>query len=528
MSEAGKSVNERFRSIEIEGGLRWGPDGRLWMEGCAVRDLAERFGTPIYVISETRLRENARRFKQVFSERWQEGSFRLLPAIKANYSLALRAILTEEGCGCDVFSEGELWAALQSGLDPGLISLNGNGKLGRSDAMLREAVERGVRITLDHKDEYPVIEAIAREKKRKALIRFRLRPEFRELSAPTDFVPELIPTELAANAYKSGIPTEDLIPLGLRALQSDAVDVTGVHVHLGRHRRSIDFWKGLVKGYAELLGRLKNEWNGWEPREIDMGGGFPIRRDPMGRGIDRSGIITTGLLSALVWAAGRIGGGGFRFRVMNGALSLERKYMSDRIAGDPWADMGPGMEDYADAILGTLRTELKRNGLSPEGKEVQIEPGRALYGDAGIHLARVNFIKRQTKPVRWTWVNVDTTDSFFPDSVLEHSVFRYVFADYHPDGSEAANLMTSDVVGSSCNMDRILADASVPRSVKPGDLIALLDTGAYQDASSSNFNAMGRPATVLVSGENAEIIKKAETTQDVFRRDVVPERLKKA
>jgi len=519
------SETERAKN-KFEGGLYWGDDGRLWLEGCALRDLAEKFGTPLYVISEAQLRSNARRFKQVFSERWKEGGFKLLPAIKANYSLALRAILTQEGCGCDVFSEGELWAALNSGVDPGAISLNGNGKLGRSNEMLRTAISRGVKITIDHKDEFPLIEAIARELKKKALIRFRLRPNFRELSAPTDFTPELIPTELAAYAYKSGIPTEDLIPLGKWALVSGAVEVSGVHIHLGRHKRSVEFWKGLVRGSVELLGRLKKEWNGWEPKEIDFGGGFPSRRDPMGRAIDRTEVVSTGILSALCFLAGKIGDGSLRFKVMNAALGLERKYLRDKIVGDPQADLGPSLEDYAEAVLETLRTELKKYGLTPEGKEIQIEPGRGLYGDAGMHLTRVNFIKQQTDPLNWTWVNVDTTDSFFPDSILEHSVFRYMMVDYPPDRPESKEIMIADIVGRSCNMDRILADVDVPKAIQPGDLILFLDTGAYQDASSSNFNALGRPATVLVSGDQAEVIKKAETTEDVFRRDLVPERLR--
>ena len=55
--------------------------------------------------------------------------------------------------------------------------------------------------------------------------------------------------------------------------------------------------------------------------------------------------------------------------------------------------------------------------------------------------------------------------------------------------------------------------------------LAFLDTGAYQDAGTSNFNAMTRPATVLVSGSGAELVKRAETIEDLFARDMVPQRL---
>jgi diaminopimelate decarboxylase len=54
----------------------------------------------------------------------------------------------------------------------------------------------------------------------------------------------------------------------------------------------------------------------------------------------------------------------------------------------------------------------------------------------------------------------------------------------------------------------------------------MLDTGAYQEVSMSNFNAMPRPATVLVTGDRAEIIRRAETEEDVFRRDLIPVHLR--
>src|SRR2546422_9633683 len=76
----------------------------------------------------------------------------------------------------------------------------------------------------------------------------------------------------------------------------------------------------------------------------------------------------------------------------------------------------------------------------------------------------------------------------------------------------------------SCGFDMLGSDVLLPE-VKPGDVIAFLDTGAYQDASSSNFNALPRPATVLVCDDTAEVVKRAETVADVFRRESVAARL---
>jgi len=273
-------------------------DQRLYMEECAVSDLAKEFGTPLYAISESQLRYNARSFQQAFGSRWPEGNVCIMPAIKANYTLALRYILTEEGCGCDLFSEGELWAALEAGVDPAKTSLNGNSKVGFDNNILKTAIEHGVRITMDDASEFPLIEAVAKSLGKKAIVRIRLRPEYPNLNKPTDFLVETIPTELATQVYKSGMPMEDVIPLGKKVLASKHVKLTGIHIHQGRHSRELDFWQGTMQGLAKALGQLKQAWNGWQPQEIDLGGGFPPPRDPTGREVDRSAWFTTRLLSS--------------------------------------------------------------------------------------------------------------------------------------------------------------------------------------------------------------------------------------
>ena len=83
---------------------------------------------------------------------------------------------------------------------------------------------------------------------------------------------------------------------------------------------------------------------------------------------------------------------------------------------------------------------------------------------------------------------------------------------------------TADIVGCSCYGDRLLPRVPIPQ-MRCGDLVALLDTGAYQEVSMSNFNALPRPATVLVTGDQAEVIRLRETESDVFRRDRVPQHL---
>ena len=118
------------------------------------------------------------------------------------------------------------------------------------------------------------------------------------------------------------------------------------------------------------------------------------------------------------------------------------------------------------------------------------------------------------------WVETDTSEAFLPDVNLEGARWTTVAVE-QPDADPT---LCADIVGISCGFDVLVESARLPEPA-PGEVLAFLDTGAYQDAGSCNFNAMPRPATVLVHGGNAEVIKTAETVADVFRCDVVPARL---
>jgi len=174
---------------------------------------------------------------------------------------------------------------------------------------------------------------------------------------------------------------------------------------------------------------------------------------------------------------------------------------------------------YADAITGALRKGLAGIGMST-ALRLEVEPGRSIYGNAGIHLASVTNIKHQTAPMKHTWIETDTSDSFLPDVNLERNRWTVCVAGRASDRATAV----ADVVGISCNFDVIVPAANLPE-VRVGDILAFIDTGAYQDANATNFNAMPRPATVLVTGDHSEIVKRAETIDDVFKRDVIPQRL---
>jgi diaminopimelate decarboxylase len=437
-------------------------DGRLFVEECDAVELARRFGTPVYVVSEDQLRRTARRIQAAFARAWPEGEVALLPSLKANLSLALRAILNSEGLGCDTFGPGELHAALASGIEPERISVNGSVK---DAALVERAVAAGARITLDSPAELDLVEAAAQRTGRTAVVRLRLRPDYDGLDTHTDFDPHNS-LRVAAHRYKPGIPLEQAAEVGRRALAAPGVELRGLMAHLGRHRAEPEIWTAMGASFAAAIGRVTREMDGWRPAELDVGGGYAAPRDPTG-------------------------------------------------GGRP----APAIEDVAAALTSGLRAGLHAAGVDPAGIRLEAEPGRALYADCGIHLATVRNLKRQAAPIAWSWIETDTTEMFMADLVIEHATFPVIAA-----GRTGEPAAPADVVGMSCGFDLLSFQAELP-AVGPGDVLAFLDTGAYQDACASNFNGLPRPGTVLVSGAAAEWIKRPETVADVFARDVVPARL---
>jgi diaminopimelate decarboxylase len=442
--------------------------GRLRIEGCDAPELAERFGTPLSVVSEDHLRRNARRFTLALASAWPEGPSRALPSIKANFTLALRCALTQEGLGCDVFGPAELHAALAGGVPPRLISVNGTGK---TRALLERAIAVGARVTLDSTREIELVRAVARELGRRAQVRFRMRPRYLELQQPSDFSESSVYE--TAQEYKPGIPTDELIAAGREAVAAPELEVLGLMSHLGRHRSDAETWRAYAASAGETVAELVSAWEGWQPAELDLGGGYAAPRDPN------------------TWEHG----------------------------GDIAERRTPPIETVVAALAEGLRAGIA--GRVPlAGVTLELEPGRSLHADTGIHLTRVVNLKEQREPLAWRWVETDTTEMFLLDLLVEHCRFPVVAASRmsEPPGEPV------DVVGCSCGFDTLARQVRLP-AVALGDTLAFLDTGAYEDGCAANFNALPRPAVVLVSGSGAEIVRRAETIEDVFARDVVPERL---
>jgi diaminopimelate decarboxylase len=449
--------------------------GHLFLEECDTVDLAVQFGTPLFAISEQQLRDNVRGWQRALGDAWPEGGINVLPSIKANTCLALRHILTQEGAGCDTFGPGELTAALRCGVAPELISVNGSAK---NRALLRQAIASGARITLDHKAELPIIRSEAARLNTTAHIRLRLRLRSPDLGQPSDLAPHLSASEVL-RIYKPGIAFEQAVPLGRSALAMPEIDLAGLHIHIARNSSHLDYWERAIQNFVHMVADLHREWDGWLPRELDLGGGYSYPYDPAGRG-------------------------------------------DTRVAEQITADELPGIDDYTGALTGSVRNAFINHGLSTNGMTLEIEPGRAMYGNTGIHLTRVCDIKTESEPKPWRWVETDTSEIFLSGIGLEHADFPVIVA----NKADSTPSEQADIVGISCNFDLLVSQVILP-PVASNDVIAFLNTGAYEEVNGSNFNLLARPATVLVNGNSAEVIRRRETIDEILARDVIPARFVK-
>jgi diaminopimelate decarboxylase len=175
------------------------------------------------------------------------------------------------------------------------------------------------------------------------------------------------------------------------------------------------------------------------------------------------------------------------------------------VAYDHHGADAPTFVSYANAVMPVCTSVLGRLGIQPE---IWIEPGRSMVCDSTVLLTKVNSVKKAHK----TFVNVDAGFNLLIRPAMYdsyHEVLVANRADEEPAG-------TYTVTGPICETGDILAhDRKLP-GVVAGDLIAVLDAGAYGYSMASQYNGRGRCAEVLVRKGQAELMRRAETIDDLM------------
>jgi len=239
--------------------------GRLVLGGCDAVWLAEKFGTPVYVMEEDKIRGVCRQFKKAVSG--YAGGAKVLYAGKAFMTEAMCRIVQSEGLGMDVVSGGEIYVAKSAGFDMKNTYLHGNNKTPED---LNMALDSGVgRIVIDSFAEIKLLSGIAKEHGKVQDVSIRIKPG---IEAHTH---EYIKTGQTDSKFGFGVTDGQAMEAVKEILAEPGLNLIGLHCHIGSQIFELQPYRDAVK---VMLAFLKKVWDetGFLFTETDFGGGYGI------------------------------------------------------------------------------------------------------------------------------------------------------------------------------------------------------------------------------------------------------------
>ncbi len=257
-------VNELLSGLWSDGAVK-DPAGVLSVAGLSVVEIAERCGTPVYVIDEADLRARARAFVRAFD------GWTVYYAGKSFLCTAVARWVAEEGCGVDVCTGGELAVALRAGVDPATIGLHGNNK---NEAELVAALEAGVgRIIVDSHDEITRLAELVADRRFAAVPRPRLM--VRVTTGVEAHTHEYIATAHEDQKFGFSISGGAAGEALRRIHDHPGFELIGIHSHIGSQIFDAAGFEAAARRTLMLQAEFATE-TGVQLPELDLGGGFGI------------------------------------------------------------------------------------------------------------------------------------------------------------------------------------------------------------------------------------------------------------
>ncbi len=237
--------------------------GELYCENVPVRRVVEAVGTPCYLYSATTL---AHHF-QVFDAAFTQFPHIVCFAVKANANLAILRLFGRLGAGADIVSGGELYRAVQAGMDPGKIVYSG---VGKKPEEIKAALKAGILLfNMESSQELELINSIAGRMKLKARVALRINPDIDAQTHP------YISTGLKKNKF--GIDIDQALEDYRRAQELPHLEVVGVACHIGSQITQVSPFVDALERLKELIDRLRAL--SIRIQYLDLGGGLGIQYD---------------------------------------------------------------------------------------------------------------------------------------------------------------------------------------------------------------------------------------------------------
>ncbi len=449
-------------------------NNRLRVNGVDAVDLAEEFDTPLFVVSAPRIRRNIARLLEATSH---HKKIKLCYASKANNLLGALRVVRDAGIGVEVNSGGELFRALRAGFRPDQIEMNGVSKTEREIA---EAIDAGIyAINVDSPFELELIERVAARlgKRANATIRLVAGVGTRSHAA----------LQTALYTSKFGVSPAHARKMMVQALKRpDLIDLAGLHIHVGSQTPDPEPYVEALAAMWDHLLWLHRE-TGHKLRHINIGGGIPVNYLRDATHAEEIGEAEREMLGADLSSA----------EMMEAAIESIRS--SAREAG-------------AEHLLDDL--------------EIVMEPGRAVIADAVTLLTKVRNVKYRPETGE-NWALTDAGYNLMLSMVMYHWYYHAASA------SRAAEPHTTRyrMAGPLCDGGDVYFDLHgegrlpdcrrLPADVQVGEVIAMLNAGAYTMSQMTAYNGRPFPAAVMIEeGGEVQLIRKRDSYEDLINNEL--------
>ena len=400
---------------------------QLYVEDLPVKQLAEEFGTPLYIYSRATLERHWHAFDSALGKH----PHLICYAVKANSNIGILNVMAKLGSGFDIVSQGELERVLAAGGEASKVVFSG---VAKSRAEIMRALEVGIRcFNVESVAELHHINQIAGEMGKVAPISLRVNPDVDAHTHP------YISTGLKENKF--GVSVDEAREVYKLAATLPHVKITGMDCHIGSQLTELQPFLDATDRLIRLIEQLKED--GITLKHLDLGGGL--------------GVTYTD-------------------------------------------ETPPHPSDYATALLNKLKDY--------EDLEIILEPGRAIAANAGILVAKVQYLKSNESR------NFAITDTGMND-MIRPALYEAYMNIIEIDRTLGREKAIYDVVGPVCETSDFLGKQR-ELAIAEGDYIAQRSAGAYGASMSSNYNSRPRTAEVLVDGDKAHLIRRRENLSELW------------
>ena len=407
---------------------------QLYVEDLPVKQLAEEFGTPLYIYSRATLERHWHAFDSALGKH----PHLICYAVKANSNIGILNVMAKLGSGFDIVSQGELERVLAAGGDASKMVFSG---VAKSRAEIMRALEVGIRcFNVESVAELHHINQIAGKMGKMAPISLRVNPDVDAHTHP------YISTGLKEN--KLGVSVDEAREVYKLAAALPHVKITGMDCHIGSQLTELQPFLDATDRLIRLMEQLKED--GITLKHLDLGGGL--------------GVTYTD-------------------------------------------ETPPHPSDYATALLNKLKDY--------EDLEIILEPGRAIAANAGILVAKVQYLKSNESR------NFAITDTGMND-MIRPALYEAYMNIIEIDRTLGREKAIYDVVGPVCETSDFLGKQR-ELAIAEGDYIAQRSAGAYGASMSSNYNSRPRTAEVLVDGNKAHLIRRRENLSELWALESIAE-----